>query len=205
MIITPEELQENGYTLLARLEHNDIIPFVRAYLKKRTRFSLVYYISNLIPLLLLVFFFWKYYFTPGFTIANAINHFCYGLGIAIALVPLHEYIHVLAYRSQGAKQTSYNANLKKFYFMAIADQFVASRKEFQIVALAPFMSITFILILLLFFANSSWAFTIIGILLTHTACCSGDFALLSFFDFYKDKAVVTYDDKENGVSFFFIK
>ncbi len=205
MTIKPGDLQQNGYTLLERLEHHDIIPFVKSYLKKRTRFSLVYYISNVIPLLLLAFFCWKFYFTPGLTIANAFNHFCYGLGIAIALVPVHEYIHVLAYRSQGAKKTSYNANLKKFYFMAIADQFVASRKEFQIVALAPFVCITFILVLLLFFTNATWTFTIVGILFTHTACCSGDFALLSFFDFHKDKAVVTYDDKENGLSFFYGK
>jgi len=60
------------------------------------------------------------------------------LAIAFALIPSHEYIHVLAYKSKGAKNTSCDANLKKFYFMAIAYRFVANKKEFQIVALAPF-------------------------------------------------------------------
>ncbi|MGG9963141.1 DUF3267 domain-containing protein [Ferruginibacter sp. SUN106] len=205
MEIKPEELVANNYTLLASLEHHNIIPFVRTYIKKKTRFATIYYISNIIPLLLLFFFSYKYYNTPGFTIINCINHFCYGLAIAIALVPLHEYIHVLAYKSQGAKQTSYDSNIKKFYFMAIADQFVANRKEFQIVALAPFVCISSVLIVLLFFAAPSWNYTIIGILFTHTACCSGDFTLLSFFDFHKDKTVVTYDDKKNKISYFFEK
>ncbi|GAB2805704.1 DUF3267 domain-containing protein [Ferruginibacter profundus] len=205
MKIKPEELPAQHYTLLARLEHHNIIPFVRTYIKKKTRFAIIYYTCNSIPVLLLFFFSYRYHTTPGFTIINCINHFCYGLAIAIALVPLHEYIHVLAYKSQGAKQTSYDSNLKKFYFMAIADQFVANRKEFQIVALAPFVCISSILIVALFFCGPLWSYTITGILLTHTACCSGDFALLSFFDFYKDKDLVTYDDKANKVSYFFAR
>jgi hypothetical protein len=38
--------------------------------------------------------------------------------------------------------------------------------------------------------------TILGILLCHTAMCSGDFALLCFFEFHSDKEVVTYDNVE---------
>ena len=123
--------------------------------------------------------------------------------IAFLLVPLHEYIHVLAYKSQGATNTSYDANLKKFYFMALADKFVANKKEFEVVALAPFTSITTILIIFLFVVSHTWALTIVGILLTHTAMCSGDFGLLSYFEFHKDKKVVTFDDVENKVSYFY--
>ncbi|MEO5947545.1 MAG: DUF3267 domain-containing protein, partial [Chitinophagaceae bacterium] len=79
----------------------------------------------------------------------------------------------------------------------------ANRKEFQIVALAPFTVITTILLISLFFAGQLWSLTILGILLTHTAFCSGDFGLLSYFDFHKDKEVVTYDDVENKISYFY--
>ena len=127
----------------------------------------------------------------------------YGLAIAFLLLPIHEFIHVLAYRSQGAVHTSYNANLKKFYFLAVADQFVASKKEFQIVALAPFVVITSVGFVLLFFTTPLWSMTVLGALLTHTAFCSGDFGLLSYFDFHKDKEIVTYDDKESRVSYFY--
>ena len=91
------------------------------------------------------------------SLSQSFTHFSYGIVIAFVLIPIHEYIHVQAYKWQGAKQTAYDVNWKKFYFMATADQFVASRKEFQIVALAPFVVITALLLFLLFFGESNMA------------------------------------------------
>lgn len=121
------------------------------------------------------------------------------------MIPIHEYIHVLAYKSQGAQHTSYDVNWKKFYFMALAHQFVADRTEFSIVALAPFVVITITLSLALFWANGLWHFTILGTLTMHTAACSGDFGILSYFYFHKDHDIVTYDDIENKISYFYGK
>jgi hypothetical protein len=205
MKIRPEELADNGYVLLDNLGHKELIPFVRTYLKKRTPISLFYTFCNVIIVGIIVFWFWKSYGTDSFNLGNAFTHFSYGLAIAFGLIPVHEYIHVLAYKSQGANRTSYDANLKKFYFMAIADKFVANKKEFQIVALAPFVIISTTLILLLFISGQLWTFTILGILLTHTAFSSGDFGILSYFDYHKNKDIVTFDDKENSISYFYGK
>ncbi len=205
MKIKPDELIDNGYVQLDNLGHRELIPFVRTYLKKRTPISLFYTFSNVVIASLIVFWFWKSYGTDSFNLGNAFTHFSYGLAIAFGLIPIHEYIHVLAYKSQGALNTSYDANLKKFYFMALADQFVANKKEFRIVAMAPFLTITATLIALLFFTSQLWTFTILGVLLTHTAFSSGDFGMLSYFDFHKDKDVVTYDDNKNSISYFYGK
>lgn len=51
--------------------------------------------------------------------------------------------------------------------------------------------------------NADWNLTIIGVLLAHTAMCSGDFGLLNYFEFNKDKKVVTYDDIEHKISYFY--
>lgn len=203
MKIKPDELSENGYVLLDKLGHKELVPFIRTYLKKRTKYSVFYYLSNLIVVGLAGYFFVADYDLPGYNLGDRFTHFSYGLAIAFLLLPLHEYIHVLAYKSQGATNTSYDANLKKFYFMALADKFVANKKEFEIVALAPFTIITTVLTVLLFLVNPDWTLTIIGALLTHTAMCSGDFGLLSFFEFHKDKETVTYDDVENKISYFY--
>jgi hypothetical protein len=112
---------------------------------------------------------------------------------------------VLAYKLVGAKNTSYDVNLKKFYFLAIADKFVTSELEFKIVALAPFLTITMALLAFSFLSGDLWKVSIFTALMTHSIGCSGDFALLSYFEFYKEKKVVTYDDKENNVSFFYGK
>jgi Putative zincin peptidase len=197
MNLKPEELAENNFELLDSLGHKELIPFVQLYLKKWTRSTILYLVSNVLALLLILFWFWKNSSLENFLIGDGISFLSYGFGIAFALVPLHVFIHVLAYKSQGAKQTSYDANLRKFYFMAMADKFVANRKEFQIVALAPFTVISISLLILLLFAGQLWSFTILGIFMIHTAFCSGDFALLSYFDFHKEKYVVTFDDKEN--------
>lgn len=205
MKIRPDELTENGYVLLDKLGHKELVPFIRTYIKKRTKYSMFYYLSNFIVFGLVGYFFVQGYNLPNYSFGDRFTHFSYGLAIAFALLPLHEYIHVLAYKSQGATNTSYDANLKKFYFMALADKFVANKKEFELVALAPFIIITTSLLILLFVANTNWTLTISSVLLAHTAMCSGDFGLLSFFEFHQDKVPVTYDDVENKISYFYVK
>jgi len=205
MKLKPEDLTQQGYSLLDKLDHSELVPFVRMYIRKRTKFSVLYYFCNIASVALIVFYFIKYNGSPGFSIGKGFSYMSYGLAFTLLLIPLHEFIHALAYKSQGAKQTSYDMHLKKFYFLAMADKFVANKREFQIVALAPFVIISSSAIVGLFFAAPLWSFAMLGILLMHTACCSGDFAMLSYFDFHNDISVVTYDDKENKVSYFYAK
>jgi hypothetical protein len=87
--------------------------------------------------------------------------------------------------------------------MALAAKFVANKKEFEVVALAPFIIIATVLTILLFVVSHTWILTIVGILLTHTAMCSGDFGLLSYCEFHKDKKAVTFDDVENKISYLY--
>ena len=203
MKIKPHELTKNGYVLLDQLGHKELVPFIQSNIKKRTKYSLFYYVSNFIVFGIVGYFFVQGYDLPNYSFGDRFTHFSYGLALALTLIPLHEYIHVLAYRSQGAPNTSYDANLKKFYFMALADKFVANKKEFEIVALAPFVIITTILIVFLVFATPKWTLTISSVLLAHTAMCSGDFGLLSYFEFNKKKKPVTFDDVENKISYFY--
>ncbi|HAK10825.1 MAG TPA: DUF3267 domain-containing protein [Chitinophagaceae bacterium] len=200
MKLQPQELAQEGFVLMDELEHQDLMPFIQRYIKKRTQATILYYVANILMMGLAVGLLIRFAKT-GF--AEAFAHFAYGVALAFLLIPLHEYVHALAYKSQGAKQTSYDANLRKFYFMAMADQFVANRKEFQIVALAPFMVITLMLTILLFIVPGLWMVTVAGAMLTHTSMCSGDFGLLSYLDVHRDKEMVTYDDKSAGRSYFY--
>lgn len=203
MQLNPEDLPKHRYVLLDRLGHHDLAPFIRTYLKKRTIYSMLYYLCNLMIVGLTAYLFLQGYHASGYDAGNRFTFFANGIAIAFALVPLHEYIHVLAYQSQGATQTSYNVNWKKFYFMALANKFVANKKEFQVVALAPFAVITSLLVVLFFLLPTTYQLTVAGCLLAHTAMCSGDFGLLSYFQFHKRMEVVTYDDVENNLSYFY--
>jgi hypothetical protein len=82
--------------------------------------------------------------------------------------------------------------------MVRADKFVTNKKEFMFIALAPFVIINAILLILLIFVSQPWALTILEVLFTHTAFASGDFGLLSYFDLHKSLDSLTIDNKERG-------
>ena len=42
MKVRPEELQENGYILLDHLNHQELVPFIQTYIRKWTKFSVIY-------------------------------------------------------------------------------------------------------------------------------------------------------------------
>jgi hypothetical protein len=161
MKLEPESLLANGYELLDDLNHKELIPFVKTYLNKRTGISVVYKLCNVVIAGIVVYWFIANYGVNNFKVDKGISYFSYGIFLAFVLIPIHEFIHVLAYKSQGAQKTSYDANLKKFYFMAIADRFVANKKEFLIVALAPCVVISSVLILMMFFSGTLWTLTLI--------------------------------------------
>lgn len=203
MNLHPDQLKALGYQLLDELEHKELVPFVKKYIRKNTVFAWLYYIATFGLLAISIGLIVKGFLSENFKLMDLISKFSLGFALALLLLPLHEYLHALAYKFVGATTTSYDANLKKFYFMAIADKFVANRKEFNIVALAPFVVISSGLMITLLFVGFNWQITILGVLFAHTSMCSGDFALLSYFQFHRDKQVVTYDLKHEKVSYFY--
>ncbi|HLP93280.1 MAG TPA: DUF3267 domain-containing protein [Saprospiraceae bacterium] len=205
MDITPEALPEQNYRLIDQLGHQELVPFIQTYIKKRTRYAVFYYVINAVFFILITYLLFQGIKQPGYDLGSRFTQLSQGIALAFLLLPLHEYIHALAYRQLGAKQVYYDVNWKKFYVMALADRFVVNRKEFEIVALAPFVVITILLSLSLFLAPASWIIAISGALMMHSAMCSGDFGLLSYFQYYHDKDIVTFDDKASGVSYFYEK
>ena len=205
MKLKPGELKENNYRLLDSMDHSELIPFVKTYLNKRTFASTIYYLSIIISVAVLLFYSMKIHVTNHTPVSKEIACLLIGVPATFLLIPLHEFIHIIAYKLQGATETSYDYNLKKFYFLAVADKFVANKKEFRIVALAPFVIITAALMISLFFVGPLAKIIMLTTLTIHTTFCSGDFALLSYFEFNNDKEVITYDDKNNKISYFYMK
>ena len=118
MKIKPEELEEKGYIKLDELVHKELVPFIQMYMKKRTKYSVIYYISNLIIFGIVGYLFVQNYNSPDYSFGERFTHFSYGLAIAFALLPFHEYIHVLAYKSQGAEKTSYDVKVLNMELLA---------------------------------------------------------------------------------------
>ena len=112
-------------------------------------------------------------------------------------------IHGLTYRMVGAEKVSYVAQWRKLVFYAMADGFIAGRKPFMLVALAPCIVINFLLLIGFFFSGVQIEFVFLSALLLHTGGCIGDFAMVSFFHQHKDKEVYSYDDALASKTYFY--
>ncbi|MEO8517174.1 MAG: DUF3267 domain-containing protein [Flavobacterium sp.] len=200
MKTTVEELAKSEFKLLNAYGPEEVKPFIQSFLKKWTKSTKFYVATSILTLLIIL----------GAIILNKQSGFAFlylllGCIFAICLIPFHELLHLLAYRILGAKKTSFKSNFRKFYFIAIADKFVANRKEFQVVVLAPFVFITIVLLFLLVILHSLWLFSILGTLFIHTIICSGDFALLSFLEYNSTNEIVTFTDEEKETIYFYEK
>jgi len=206
MKLAPENLEKIGYLLLDTLEHKELVPFVRKHLYRFRFWPLFYFGFSVFMLAVIGTMFGNgVASSTKFNFSDALGNTALGFALAFLLIPLHEYLHAIAYRLCGAKEVSYDADLKKMVFMAIAHRFVAGAKEFRFVAIAPFAIISLLGFATIPFLTGYQVYIALGLIFTHAAFCGGDFAMLAYLDFHKDKDVVTWDDKENKVSYFYWK
>ncbi len=197
-----EELGELGYVELDVMDHDNILPFIRTYIGKSGAVKWILALACFLPLGYSVGSIIGLHVRDQLPWGEGVNLFFMGISCAFLLIPLHECIHMLAYRSQGATRTSFGVDLKRFVFLALADSFVADRRAFRIVAAAPFVVITFCLLAPIAFVDVKTQLVLLGAMSAHTACCSGDFGLLAYFDHHKGKDLVTYDDVAAKRSYF---
>lgn len=130
---------------------------------------------------------------------------CILVGYAF-MIPLHEFIHWLVYRSEGAADVRFGAIWKVFAFYAAAHNFMADYKVFKRIALAPFRLLLGVLIVLLLFPMPLWGKIAVAVLLLlHLLSCSGDLMMLSYMSRYKRRPVYTVDDIDNRYTYFLEK
>lgn len=193
-------LEAAGYREAARMGYNDLVTFLQPQLRSRSRVMLLFWVLNLLLLAAVVLRAWR--LPAGSDWLGAI-----GLGFAASflLIPLHEWIHALAFRSLGATRIFYGANWKKLYFYAGADFFVLGATGFTRVALAPCLLIGSLLLLPAIYVNPYGQLLLLATALLHTAMCAGDFALLAWFDDHRHQKPLTFDDHAAGVSYFYVR
>lgn len=203
MKIAVDQLSALGYTKLSELHHDEVVPFVQESMNRPTFYSYFY------KAIIICLFGWiTYIFTYSLLVEGWIafldlSRLLISLILAFAIIPIHEWIHMAAYKVSGAPTTIFKAKWRKFYFVALADGFVADIKTFKFVALAPFIILSGMALLSMLFIGPDWYYVPIGFLFFHSFACGGDFGLLSYITSFKDLEIVTYDEVEAGVSYFY--
>lgn len=122
------------------------------------------------------------------------------------LIILHELIHAFAYKLVGAKKLSFGMRLRKFLFFVLADRQVFCLQQLKKVALAPTVIIGLISVtgMVLTF-NQPMFYFFLSVFGIHSLFSGGDFGLLSYFENRKEKEILTFDVKEEGKTYFYVK
>jgi hypothetical protein len=204
MKIETYELSIKNYRLEDKLTHSDLHQFLNEKIKlKKKWFFYIYLIILISPLGMISFTVTKNLITNELNIVNCIIYLLLGIIISILFIPIHELIHYFAYKITGAKSVSFFSNFKKFYFATIADKFVTNLSEYTFIAILPF-TIVLVGVLILFpFLSLGFQLTSMVFLFIHNIFCGGDISLLNYLA--SNKGMVTYDDKEKGETYFYIK
>ncbi len=201
---TIEELHHSeDFELVAELGHSNIKEFVIEQLSEGGRLVFSYMIYQVVMMIVGIFFLTR-------AIVYAYKGFSEPLIYAIAalifsftlLIPIHELLHGMALKIAGAKKIHYGAYLRKFIFYAEADRHVLNKKQFELVALSPFVIVKLLTMtgLLLCFQSPIFYF-MITVMATHSFFCAGDMGLLSIF--YRYSNVYTYDVRAEKKSYYF--
>jgi hypothetical protein len=205
--IKSEEIQSNNdYRELHSLSYDSILSFVFENIRQKTFSSHFYLTVNFIYLALIIVISIEGFVSGSFKLSPFLSYIFWGfLAGSFLVIPFHEMFHGLAYKFLGAPKIHFGADMKQMLFYVAADKYVVGRKEFYIVALAPFLCINFITIILTFFLNPYWTLLAFTFLLLHNIMCIGDFAMISYFQQNSERELYTFDDHKNRMSYIYEK
>lgn len=201
MIPRPPFKHWQSYQIKAQLSHRDMLDFLRQEMRHPGLFKWIFWLANMLILGGMIYRFWN----NALPWHEELSYAGLGFLLFLILIPLHEYIHVLGYKAAGAKNVSVHAEWKKGIFYALADHFVAERRPFTRLAIAPFLFINTLLLLLIPFSGPAFEAGLWSALLIHTGGCYGDFALMNWMWRHRKSEPVTWDDAESGTSYFACK
>lgn len=207
--MTTEELLQNpDFKEITALSHTEIKNFIVSEITENQGWSRIANMYQITGILAFVLGGFKA-FMPFFLSRETIFLSWLGIGLVFTftlLIVLHELIHAIAYKSVGAKKLSFGMNIRKFIFYVQADKQVINYKQFKIVALAPAVVISLLSVIgMAIFYTQPIFYFFIPIFAFHSLFCAGDFGLLCFFENRKELDIVTFDNKQEGKTYFYGK
>lgn len=191
-------------TPIATISHHDIKSFLQESLQKKGSYKTGYYIAIIISG-------FAFCGLCGYTLGKFIFDKQIGglvqviVGMVFsltALVVIHELIHGVAYKMNGARRVYYGGNIRKFVFYAAAHLQVFNVRQFTRIALAPFITVSIMGIMLIFIFPDYTTF-LLSVLSIHTFFCGGDFLFLHFMSQYDSKKLHTHDDRDKAETYFY--
>ncbi|MGZ5434104.1 MAG: DUF3267 domain-containing protein [Thermoanaerobaculia bacterium] len=195
-----DDLTPPRYELLAELTHAELAEFVLHYFfRRRSWLTWAHHGMSAATVATIVFV----AIGEGRSFLRCLGDFGLAfVALFVAILPLHELLHAAGYRLVGAREIRWDYSVRMLAVWVIAHRFVAERRAFLVVALAPFLVLNAALIASAF-AFPQLAVPLLFVLLWHLHGSIGDWALLNFVWLHRARGFWTYDDAAAGKSYFF--
>ncbi len=203
MKFTPDEIASSErYKLIVSIRYSEVAEFVISRLKIRNPVVLLLFLLTMATLIWVILF--RTVTAAGQPFLQMLPWSLTGLILfPIMLIPLHEALHILIFRLLGGKDIRIGADVRNFVVYVTAHRHVVEPVQFIIIAIFPFSVITTGLILSLFYVPMQWQWALSLTLLAHTTMCAGDFAMVAFYYTNRDKRILTWDDADEKVAYFY--
>jgi len=203
MSLVVEDLEDQSkYRQILAIPYKDLVPFIFEYLRKKSGLLIFFWSVCFIFLSLVIRI--RINIAGNYPISQIFLHSFSGMiVIPILCIPFHELLHIIPYVISGAKRIRVGMDLKQYLFYVTAHRHVTKSLQFKIVALVPFIVISLIFLFLIFYLPGLWKWTISLFLFVHTTMCAGDFAMLNFYFLNRKKEILTWDDAEEKIAYFY--
>ncbi len=201
---TIEELENPAlYKKVLTLHYGDTATFVMRKLGRAEPPMIAVWATLLLSLFLIVWY-W-----PGViyrhTAPQPVRGLVTGLVLMpLLLIPLHEALHIIPLKLKGARNIRWGADLSQGIIYVTAHRFVIDRRGFALLAMAPLVIITLILLTAFLLSPQWWKWVISLTLFVHTTMCAGDAALLGYMMSLGQSRVFTWDDADAKEAYFLV-
>jgi hypothetical protein len=203
MALTIDDLNDQSrFRLFLTLSYGEIVPFVLDYVRRRTNVTVFFWSTCLIFLGFAVII--RVDIAGLFELKKILYHSLLGLLVfPILIIPVHEGLHIIPYFISGAKNIRVGTDLSQFMFYVTAHRYVATQRQFKIVALIPFIVISLSAIFLTLYLPGLWKWSFSLFLFVHATMCAGDFAMLNFYFINRARKIYTWDDTDLKEAYFY--
>ena len=198
-----EDLEDQSkYRELLKISYDELIDFVLDYIRSRSEVMIFFWLICAIFLFNAITV--RINITGYFPLKNIMSHSFLGLILfPVLLIPIHEIIHIITYLLLGARRIRFGMDLRQYMFYVTAHRYVTGKRSFIVVALAPFITVSVILVFLILLLPGLWKWSLSILLFVHATMCAGDFALMNFYYLNRGKKIYTWDDFDKKISYFY--
>jgi hypothetical protein len=195
---------QTGFRQILAISYGDLVDFVLHHVKKPTLPIITFWLFCLIFLGTAIII--RLNISVSLLDRYIFLHSVLGLTVfPVLIIPLHEMMHAISFFIAGARKIKMGIDLKQYIFYVTAHRHVVSSGWFRLIALSPFISLSLLLVTMVLLLPGSWKWSLSLSLFIHATMCAGDFAFLSFLWINRGKTILTWDDADREIAYFYEK